>query len=66
GADASLTKPFHFTDRQQALFAWEVFNVSNSVRFNGLTTNLTSGTLGNYSSTLTTSRRMQFSLRYQF
>ncbi len=66
GADASLTKPFHFTEKQQVQFAWEVFNVSNSVRFNALTTNLTSGTLGNYSSTLTTSRRMQFSLRYQF
>ena len=66
GADASLTKPFHFTERHIATFAWEVFNVSNSVRFNGLTTNLTSGSLGNYSSTLTTARRQQFSLRYQF
>ena len=66
GADASLTKPFKFTERQQAIFSWEVFNVSNSVRFNALTTNSTSPTLGNYSSTLTTSRRMQFSLRYSF
>jgi hypothetical protein len=66
GADASLTKPFQITEHQRAQFAWEVFNVSNSVRFNAVTTNLTSGTLGNYSSTLTTSRRMQFSLRYEF
>ncbi len=66
GADASLTKPFQITEHQSAIFAWEVFNVSNSVRFNGLTTNLTSGTLGNFSSTLTTSRRQQFSLRYKF
>ena len=66
GMDASLTKPFHFTEHQVAQFAWEVFNVTNSVRFNSLTTNLTSTTLGNYSSTLTTSRRMQFSLRYDF
>ncbi len=66
GADASLTKPFQITERHLVQFAWEVFNVSNSVRFNALTTNLTSGSLGNYSSTLTTARRMQFSLRYQF
>ena len=66
GADASLTKPFNITEHQSAIFAWEVFNVSNSVRFNGLTTNLTSGTLGNFSSTLTTARRQQFSLRYKF
>ena len=65
-ADASLTKPFAITEHQNAIFSWEVFNVSNSVRFNALTTNLTSGTLGNFSSTLTTARRMQFSLRYKF
>ncbi len=66
GADASLTKPFEVGEHQRAVFSWEVFNVSNSVRFNSLTTNSTSPILGNYSSTLTTSRRMQFSLRYQF
>ncbi len=66
GADASLTKPFRITEAQRAVFAWEVFNISNSVRFNALSSNLTSGTFGNYSSTLTTSRRMQFSLRYSF
>ncbi len=65
-ADASLTKPFNVTEHQRLIFSWEVFNVSNSVRFNALTTNLTSGTLGNYSSTLTTARRMEFSLRYSF
>lgn len=66
GADASLTKPFEITEHQRAVFSWEVFNVSNSVRFNSLNANSTSPTLGNYSSTLTTARRMQFSLRYQF
>ena len=66
GADASLTKPFQLTEHQLVQFAWEVFNVTNSVRFNALTTNTTSTNLGNYSSTLTTARRMQFSLRYQF
>jgi hypothetical protein len=66
GADASLTKPFKITESQLLKFGWEVFNLSNSVRFNQLSSNLTSGTFGNYSSTLTTSRRMQFSLRYSF
>jgi hypothetical protein len=66
GADASLTKPFKITESQLVRFTWEVFNVSNSVRFNAVSGSLVSGTFGNYSSTLTTSRRMQFSLRYSF
>jgi hypothetical protein len=68
GADASLTKPFKITESQLVQFSWEVFNVSNSVRFNetSLTRNLTSGTFGSFSATSTTPRRMQFSLRYSF
>jgi len=66
GADASLSKPFKITESQLIRFTWEVFNLSNSVRFNAVTGSLVSGTFGNYSSTLTTSRRMQFSLRYSF
>ena len=66
GVDASLTKPFKITESQLLRFGWEVFNVSNSVRFNGVSGSLVSGTFGNYTTTLTTSRRMQFSLRYSF
>jgi hypothetical protein len=66
GADASLSKPFKITESQALRFSWEVFNLSNSVRFNAVTGSLVSGTFGNYSTTLTTSRRMQFSLRYSF
>ena len=66
GADASLTKPFKITESQLLKFSWEIFNLSNSVRFNAVTGTLTSGTFGNYTTTLTTSRRMQFSLRYSF
>jgi hypothetical protein len=66
GVDASLTKPFKITEKQLIRFTWEVFNVSNSVRFNAVSGSLVSGTFGNYSSTLTTSRRMQLSLRYSF
>lgn len=66
GADASLEKSFKITESQRVLFRWEVFNLSNSVRFNAVSGSLVSGTFGNYTSTLTTSRRMQFSLRYSF
>ncbi|HEX4037573.1 MAG TPA: carboxypeptidase-like regulatory domain-containing protein [Acidobacteriaceae bacterium] len=66
--DASLFKPFHITERHMVQFSWEVFNVSNSARFNtrNLTTNPTSGTFGNYSAMLNTPRRQEFSLRYSF
>lgn len=66
--DASLSKPFQITEHQVVRFTWEVFNVSNSVRFDtrSLTRTVTSGSLGNYSATLSTSRRQQFSLRYSF
>ena len=55
-------------------FAWEVFNATNSVRFDtspvssfgGLNGQVTSGTLGQYSSTLTIPRVQQFSLRFTF
>jgi hypothetical protein len=55
-------------------FAWEVFNATNSVRFDtnpvnpsgGLNTQITSGTLGQYSSTLSIPRVQQFSLRFSF
>jgi hypothetical protein len=63
GADA---KPFKITESQLLRFGWEVFDLSNSVRFNAVSGSLVSGTFGNYTSTLTTSQRMQFSLRYSF
>jgi hypothetical protein len=68
GTDASLSKPFKITERQILRFSWEVFNVTNSARFNtrGITTGPTSGSFGNYSSMLNTPRRQQFSLRYSF
>ncbi len=51
-------------------FRWEVFNATNSVRFdvNSTTLDLGSGraNFGKYSSTLTNPRVMQFALRYEF
>ncbi len=69
--DSGLSKTFKITESQGVKFAWEVFNVTNSARFDtnpnfSLGTSLTSGTLGNYSRTLSKPRVMQFSLRYDF
>jgi hypothetical protein len=51
-------------------FRWEVFNATNSVRFDPLSTTLDLGSgranFGKYSTTLTQSRVMQFALRYEF
>lgn len=72
--DSGLSKNWKITENQSARLTWEVFNVTNSARFDtspintsgGLNEQSTSGTLGNYSSTLTAPRVMQFSLRYAF
>jgi hypothetical protein len=54
----------------QIQFRWEVFNATNSVRFdvNSLTIDLGGGAanFGKYSTTLTQPRVMQFALRYEF
>ena len=73
--DTGLTKSWNITERQSVKFAWEIFNVTNSVRFDtsvasstgsSLNNVATSNTLGAYSSTLTLPRVQQFSLRYAF
>ncbi|MEA2542341.1 MAG: hypothetical protein QOH35_3707, partial [Acidobacteriaceae bacterium] len=68
--DSGLAKVFKITESQAVKFTWEVFNVTNSARFDVsprfLQSQLTSGTLGNYSSLYTKPRVMQFSLRYDF
>jgi hypothetical protein len=73
--DASLSKVWKTFHDQTLRFAWEVFNVSNSSRFDtspvsslgGLNPIVTSGAgFGIYSSTLVQTRKQQFSLRYDF
>ena len=73
--DASLSKVLKTFEGQTLRFAWEVFNVSNSARFDtspisalgGLNTTVTSGLgFGVYSHQLVQSRKQQFSLRYDF
>jgi len=71
GIDAGLGKEWKVTEAQTLSFSWEVFNVTNSVRFDAaLSSNnfdLTSSTnFGVYGSTLTKPRVMQFMVRYSF
>ncbi len=74
--DSGLAKSWGFGEYGTLKFAWEVYNVTNTVRFDPggsnasnsstLGTGLTAGSLGVYNTLLTTPRRMQFSLRYDF
>jgi hypothetical protein len=69
--DLSLAKNFTMPYREshKVQFRWEVFNVTNTVRFDPLNINLSLGnrtTFGRYQGTLQPSRVMQFSLRYDF
>jgi hypothetical protein len=73
--DSSLAKIWHTYRDQTLRFAWEVFNVTNTARFDtntisslgGLNNVVTSGpAFGIYSSELVQSRKQQFSLRYDF
>ncbi len=67
--DMSLSKSFTIHESQKLQFRWNVYNVTNSVRFDSFTAQPqwdVSNTFGNYSQTLTTPRVMEFSLVYQF
>ncbi len=66
--DSGLDKAWKIRETGSIKFAWEVYNVFNTVRFDPywIGAGLTDGSLGIASATLTTPRRMQFSLRYDF
>ena len=71
GVDLGLSKRWlmPWNDKHSLQFRWEVFNVTNSNRFNIQTGSLfldTSTTFGNYTGLLTNPRVMQFALRYEF
>jgi Carboxypeptidase regulatory-like domain len=70
GIDSALRKTWPITERQRLAFAWEVFNVSNSVRFDTnpatFQNSFNRGNFGTYGATLTQPRIQQFSLRYSF
>lgn len=63
----SFTMPFNENHRLQ--FRWEAYNIMNTVRFDVYDMSLdlgNSSTFGNFQSTLTSPRIMQFGLRYDF
>jgi len=67
--DANVNKTWGLGRYGSLVFSWEVYNVTNSNRFDPFTigSQLTGGNLGVASSPLlTVPRRMQFSLRYAF
>jgi hypothetical protein len=68
--DDGLWKSWNFSETKSMKFAWEVFNVTNSVRFDAAQSanqfNLTGGNFGTYSNTLSKPRVMQLSLRLEF
>lgn len=75
GIDSGLDKSWDITESQKLRFSWEVFNVTNSVRFDAASLPTSSngrldaaGTpvFGVFTSTLTKPRIMQFALRYSF
>ncbi len=66
--DSGLNKTWKVREYGALKFAWEVYNVTNTVRFDPafIGSGLTGGNLGIASKLLTVPRRMQFSLRFDF
>jgi len=68
--DDGLWKTWNITEAKIVKFSWEVFNVTNAVRFDAAQSAnqfaLTFGNFGAYSNTLSKPRVMQFSLRFEF
>jgi hypothetical protein len=69
--DAALSKSWKIEQGHSIRFAWEIFNVSNSVRFdvnplNSLQNTTTSGEFGVCDAALTMQRVQQLSLRYMY
>ncbi len=69
--DMNLNKRFimPFNEHHSLQFRWEVFNITNTVRFNVATASLnynSNGSFGKYIDLLNQPRVMQFGLRYEF
>jgi hypothetical protein len=68
--DSSLTKAWKLGELATLKFAAEVYNLTNTNRFdaslNGLNARAASQSMGTYSTNLSTYRRMQFGLRMDF
>ena len=72
GIDLGLRKSWGITEKSKLYFSWQVYNVTNSVRFDAANSALqngsidTSGSFGKYTNALTRPRVMEFALRYSF
>ena len=72
GVDLGLSKRWTmpWTEKQSLQLRWEVFNLTNSTRFDAQSTNNAidsfGSSFGNYTRLLTNPRVMQFALRYEF
>jgi hypothetical protein len=71
--DTGVAKSWNITESQFVKFSWQMFNVTNSARFdvgtmslNGNNSLSSSSSFGNFSSTLSNPRVMEFGLRYTF
>lgn len=67
--DLGVNKTFRLTEGQFLRFSAYAFNFTNSVRFDsqGINNNIAdAASFGVFTQTLTTERRMEFALRYQF
>ncbi len=69
--DAGLAKTWNFTEARLLRFSWEVFNVTNSVRFDAAGSMINQDlvditSFGKFNTSLSSPRVMQFSLRFAF
>ena len=72
--DASVSKSWNFTERQSLRFSAEAFNLTNTPRFDVGTMQLNlagnsitnASSFGNFNSTLSNPRVLEFALRYSF
>lgn len=70
--DVGVGKSWKLSETQFLKFQGQIFNVTNTVRFDALTMAFNNGSIGNsssfgnYTKTMTQYRRMQLALRYEF
>jgi hypothetical protein len=68
--ETGVSKIFPITEKKEVKFAWEIFNTTNSVRFDPASVSNNPygnpGSYGRYTALLNQGRRMQGSLRFSF
>jgi Carboxypeptidase regulatory-like domain len=64
--DLSISRNFHIRENMKLGFGADTFNLLNSVRFGGISTNITAANFGRVSSQANLPRVVQFKLRLEF